>query len=249
MVNEFARVAADFPDPFHLLVRESVGSTNDEVRELARNGAREGLVLLAETQTAGRGRRGAAWFSPPGKSLAFSVLLRPPEERALWPRLALAAGLSVVEAIESFGLCAGIKWPNDVWIGHRKVAGILSESGPDFVVIGIGLNVKNTEFPAEVAEIATSMEADGDLDLSPADVLSAIVKRLALRRTQIGTDYAALISAVQKWCILTGKHVTLRTAGGTKSGLVEGIAAGGELLLRTESGLEKLFQADEVRVS
>src|SRR6478735_9128147 len=111
--EDFTRVAADFPEPFRLLVRESVESTNDEVRILAQTGAPDGLVVLAERQTAGRGRRGAAWFSQAGESLAFSVLLRPDEPKALWPRLALAAGLAVTEAVESFGTQPGIKWPND----------------------------------------------------------------------------------------------------------------------------------------
>ena len=83
--------------------------------------------------------------------------MRPEEPKALWPRLALAAGLAVTEAVESCGLQAGIKWPNDVWIGQRKVAGILVEAGSDFAVIGIGLNVNSTEFPPEVSEIAVAV--------------------------------------------------------------------------------------------
>ena len=244
----FMETAAGFPDPFRLLVRESVESTNDEVRVLAQAGAPDGLVLLAERQTAGRGRRGAAWFSPEGESLAFSILVRPQEPKALWPRLALAAGLAVAEAVESFKLQAGIKWPNDVWIGQRKVAGILVEAGSDFAVVGIGLNVNSTQFPPEVAEIATSLRIEAAQNFASAEVLGEIIRKFAFRRNQIENGFDALVSAVQLRCVLTGKRVTLTTASGPKVGSVEGIAAGGELLLRTANGLERLIQADEVRL-
>ena len=240
--------AAGFPEPFRLLVRDSVESTNDEVRVLAQAGAPDGLVLLAERQTAGRGRRGAAWFSPEGESLAFSILVRPEEPKALWPRLALAAGLAVAEAVESFRIQAGIKWPNDVWIGQRKVAGILVEAGSDFAVVGIGLNVNSTEFTPEVEEIATSLRIEASQNFARAEVLGEIIRKFALRRNQIENGFDALISAVQLRCVLTGKRVTLTTASGPRVGTVEGIAAGGELLLRTANGLERLIQADEVRL-
>ena len=246
--EEFMEAASDFPEPFRLLIRESVDSTNDEVRVLAQAGAPDGLVLLAERQTAGRGRRGAAWFSPAGESLAFSVLVRPEEPKALWPRLALAAGLAVAEAVESFGLHAGIKWPNDVWIGQRKVAGILVEAGSNFAVVGIGLNVNSTEFPREVSEIATSLRIENSQVFPRAEVLGEIIRKFAGRRLQMGNDFNALISAVRLRCVLTGQRVTLTTASGPRAGTVEGIAEGGELLLRTENGLERLIQADEVRL-
>ncbi|MES2922465.1 MAG: biotin--[acetyl-CoA-carboxylase] ligase [Verrucomicrobiota bacterium] len=246
--EEFMEAASDFPEPFRLLIRESVESTNDEVRVLAQAGAPDGLVLLAERQTAGRGRRGAAWFSPAGESLAFSILVRPEEPKALWPRLALAAGLAVAEAIESFRLQAGIKWPNDVWIGQRKVAGILVEAGSDFAVVGIGLNVNSTEFPPGVSEIATSLRIESPQVFPRAEVLGEIIRKFAARRLQIGDDFDALICGVRLRCVLTGKRVTLCTASGPRAGTVEGIAASGELLLRTENGLERLIQADELRL-
>lgn len=211
-------------------------------------GAPDGVIVLAEQQTAGRGRRGAAWFSPPGESLAFSILVRPQEPKALWPRLALAAGLAVAEAVESCGLQAGIKWPNDVWLGGKKAAGILVEAGADFAVVGIGLNVNSTEFPEAVRDIATSMRIEAGKLFQRPEVLGEIISKFARRRGQIDRDFEELISAVRVRCVLTGKRVTLSTAGGPKTGVVEGIAAGGELLLRTGQGLERLMQADEVRV-
>lgn len=246
--DEFSEAAATFPDPFRLLVRDEAGSTNDEVRRLAQSGAPAGLVLLALQQTAGRGRRGAAWFSPAGESLAFSILVKPKEPKALWPRLALAAGLAVAEAVESFGIPAGIKWPNDIWLGGRKVAGILVEAGSDFAIIGIGLNVRTESFPPEVAGIATSLRLETGLEIPRHDVLAAIIRRFALRHTQIGSEFNAAMEPVRQRCVLTGHRVSLLTANGARQGIVEGIAPGGELILRSDVGLEHLIQADEVRI-
>lgn len=247
-MDDFASAAANFPDPFRLMVREKSASTNDDVRLLGIDGAASGLVLLALEQSTGRGRRGAAWFSPVGESLAFSILIRPQESKALWPRLALATGLAVAEAIESFGIEAGIKWPNDVWIRGRKVAGILVEAGNDFAVIGIGLNVNTLEFPEAVAGIATSLDLETGRGHSREDVLGAIIRRFAIRHAQIGADFGELIAVVRQRCVLTGHRVSLTTSSGPRCGTIEGIAPGGELVLRTEMGLENLIQADEVRI-
>jgi BirA family biotin operon repressor/biotin-[acetyl-CoA-carboxylase] ligase len=246
--ESFIATAADFPDPFRLLIRETVESTNDEARNLALAGAADGLIILAETQTAGRGRRGAAWFSPTGDSLAFSILVRPAEPIAFWPRLALAAGLAVAEAIEELGLHPGIKWPNDVWLGKRKVAGILVEAGTDFAIVGIGLNVNTRHFPPEVSEIATSLRLELSQPHSRADVLHGIIRKFATRRHQIGGDFEMLVSAIRHRCVLTGHRVSLQTAKGTKTGSIEGIGPAGELLFRSPEGLERLIQADEVRL-
>jgi BirA family transcriptional regulator, biotin operon repressor / biotin---[acetyl-CoA-carboxylase] ligase len=174
--------------------------------------------------------------------------VRPEEPKALWPRLALAAGLAVAEAIESFGLQAGIKWPNDVWISQRKVAGILVEAGSDFAVVGIGLNVNSAEFPPEISEIATSLRIAAAREFSRAEVVGEIIRKFAGRRRQIADDFETLISAMRLRCALTGQRVSLTTASGPRVGTVEGIGAGGELLLRTANGLERLIQADEVRL-
>jgi BirA family biotin operon repressor/biotin-[acetyl-CoA-carboxylase] ligase len=248
MRDDFAIAAADFPDPFRLLVRESAASTNDELRTLAEKGASEGLVLLAMEQTAGRGRRGAVWYAPAGESLAFSILLRPKEPKALWPRLALAAGLSVAQAVESFGPSAGIKWPNDVWIGRRKVAGILVEAGRDFAIVGIGLNVNSTKFPSEVSEIATSLRIETGMDFPLPDVLTEIIRRFARCSHQIGDDFEIVLDMIRQRCVLTGQQVSLTTSSSPRQGKVLGIASGGGLLLRTENSVEQLLQADELRI-
>jgi BirA family biotin operon repressor/biotin-[acetyl-CoA-carboxylase] ligase len=248
MTDEFTAAADGFPDPYRLLVRESAASTNDELRALAEGGAGEGLVLLALNQTAGRGRRGAAWFCAPGESLAFSILVRPVEPKALWPRLALAAGLAVAEAVECFGPAAGLKWPNDVWIGQRKVAGILVEAGSDYVIAGIGINVNTSVFPDEIAAIATSLRLESSLQIPRGEVLAAIVRGFARHCRSIGCGFDELLDGVRQRCVLTGRRVLLTDSKGLRTGRVEGIAPGGELLLRTEAGVERHIQADEVRI-
>jgi BirA family biotin operon repressor/biotin-[acetyl-CoA-carboxylase] ligase len=244
----FHSAAADFPDPFRLLVRNEVNSTNDELHALARNGAPAGLVMLALRQTAGRGRRGAQWHSTPGETLAFSILVRPEQPKSHWPRLALAAGLAVAEALEQFAPATGIKWPNDIWIGPRKVAGILVEAGQDFAVVGIGINVNNTDFPVEISETATSLHLETRLIHSPEEVLQAVVRRFAVRGSCIGGTFEHVLDGVRQRCVLTGHTVSLTTSSGPRRGVVEGIAPGGELLLRGASGCECLMQADDVRI-
>jgi BirA family biotin operon repressor/biotin-[acetyl-CoA-carboxylase] ligase len=248
-VEEFSTIGTDLPEPFRLLIKQTVDSTNDEVRRLAEMGMPEGLVVITDRQTQGRGRRGAAWFSPPGESLAFSVLLRPDPPKALWPRLALVAGLAVAEALEESIPLVGIKWPNDVWAGGKKIAGILVEAGRDFAVVGIGLNVNTRAFPAEVAGTATSLALESGGEVSRKEVLSSIIRRLSLRRHQIGTEFPEAINSIRLRCVLTGQGVSLTAASGPLTGTVEGISPQGELLLRTPGGLQTLLQADEVRIT
>lgn len=248
MSHDLTGAAAAFPDPFHLRVLESAGSTNDELRALAEASAPEGLVLLALEQSAGRGRRGAKWFAPPGESLTFSILLRPATPKVLWPRLALAAGLAVAEAVESFGPTAGIKWPNDVWIGSRKIAGILVEAGADFAIVGIGLNVNSTRFSDEISEIASSLAMETGTTHSRGDVLGAIIRRVAIRAPQIDAEFCALMDQVRQRCVLTGKPVQLSTSSGLRVGVVDGLSNAGELILRGLKGPEHLIQADEIRI-
>lgn len=246
--DDFTAIGPDLPDPLRLVIRETTSSTNDDARALAEAGAPDGRVVLALRQTEGRGRRGAAWFSPPGEALAFSVLVRPQEPKALWPRLALAAGLAVAEALEAHTPLVGIKWPNDVWAGGKKIAGILVEAGRDFVIVGIGLNVNTASFPPEISEIATSLAIATGSRHSRPQVLAEVLKRFEIRRHQIGAEFESLVRAVSLRCVLTGHAVRLNTSAGPKQGVVEGIAPGGELLLRTPHGLERLLQADDVRL-
>jgi len=231
------------------LLRQSLASTNDEARSLAVQGAADGLVVLTDRQTAGRGRRGADWFAATGGSLAFSIIVRPAEPKSLWPRLALAAGLAVAEAVETWAPQVGIKWPNDVWCGCRKVAGILVEAGQDFAVVGIGINVNTLEFPPQLAAIATSLRLAAGQAVDRDLVLTNTLRHFALRRNQIAAGFEEVLDGVSLRCVLRGHAVSLRCADGPRRGMMEGLGPGGELLLRTPTGLERIIQADEVRLA
>lgn len=227
---------------------EECGSTNDEARQLALGGLAHESLVLTERQTRGRGRRGQAWTCPPGESIAASFVVRPPEVLALWGRLSLAAGLAVAEALDQFGLSAEVKWPNDVWVKERKICGILLESDPKFAIIGIGLNVNTKDFPKGLAHPATSIALEKGAPVSREHVLIALLERLSFRTRQIGAPFPELLKAWNTRCVLRGRAVSLETNGETRTGMMRGVAPGGELLLETKNGTEKILHADLIRL-
>lgn len=232
------------PDGWRLEVVDETGSTNDEIRSRVNEAG--GLAVLAECQTAGRGRRGAAWLSAPGESLTFSVLLRPVDAKALWPRLSLATGLAVAEALGRFGVEAQIKWPNDVLVGGKKICGILVEAAADFVIVGIGLNVGTRKFPVGLE--ATSMCLESGAEVERSEVLSQVLRSLSGWSGEIGSGFPDLLERVRERCALTGESVSLMSGERSVNGRVAGIGDGGELLVETEAGIERFLQAHEVRV-
>ena len=244
-MNEFAQIAASLPDPFRILWRERVTSTNDALLELAEKGTPEGLVLVTDEQTAGRGRRGAQWLSPKGENLAFSVLLRPREPKALWHRLALISGLAVAVTLEKFVPLAEIKGPNDVMVDEKKIAGVLVEAGADFVIVGIGVNINSTDFPDELA--ATSLWQCLGQEMSRSEILEGIVTRLSRFSESMGSGFEELLQQIQQRCYLTGQEVSYLSAEQRREGLVKGIGRSGELLVESGGKTEALFQIDEIR--
>jgi BirA family biotin operon repressor/biotin-[acetyl-CoA-carboxylase] ligase len=211
------------------------GSTNARARELAMAGAPHGTLVTARAQSAGRGRQGRSWSAAPGEALLMSLIVRD-----LRPLLPLAAAVAVCEAVEP--LDAAIKWPNDVWIDRRKVAGILLEGRPQegWAVIGIGLNVLTREFPPELSEIATSLALAGR-DTSVAAARDAVVG--ALGRWLQAPD-AELLSAWRARDALRGEHV--RWSGG--EGSAAGISDSGALVVETPAGARLELDAGEVHL-
>jgi BirA family transcriptional regulator, biotin operon repressor / biotin---[acetyl-CoA-carboxylase] ligase len=214
-------------------------STNERAKELAAAGAPHGTVVTADEQTAGRGRQGRAWTAPPRSAVLMSVVVRDlGESAALLP---LAAAVAVCEASESAaGVRCEIKWPNDVWIDGRKLAGILVEARPaaGWAVVGIGLNVSTTgdEFPPELRGVATSLGAAAPID----EVLAALLR--ALERW-LSAPPAEVLSQLRVRDALRGKR--LRWDDG--SGVAAGIDDSGALIVDTPAGRERL-DAGEVHL-
>lgn len=244
--NDFQDIAAQLPDPFRLLWREQVGSTNDELRKLAEQGMAEGLVFVADEQTVGRGRRGGVWVSPKGENLAFSILLKPIASKVLWHRLSLLTGLAVAETLENHVPLSEIKWPNDVRVGGKKIAGILVEAGKDFVIVGIGININSTDFPEEL--MATSLHEQTGRVYPRAEVLHEVVTRMSHYANGMNQGYADSLKSIRERCALTGHWVSYLVADQHREGMVRGIGPAGELMVETDGKLEALVQADEVRI-
>ncbi len=229
----------------------SIGSTNDEAFRRADEGAPEGLVVLADAQTAGRGRQGRAWWDAPGASLLFSILLRPTLPLAQCPLLALALACSVADAgAEATGAVLTVKWPNDVVHDGRKLCGVLAESRVPgvpsskrpAVVIGAGVNANQTadDFPAELRGTATSLRiAGGGKALRPDELLPAILGRLERYvALAAGGDGAELWREVTGRLPEPGSQVTVVTGGRRIEGTVEGITESGALRLRERGRAE-----------
>ena len=215
---------------------------------MGREGAAGGTLVLAERQVAGRGRRGAAWFCGEGTGLAFSVLVRPDFEKALWPRLSLVAGMAVARSIEKAGLAPEIKWPNDVLIAGRKVCGILVEAEGDFVVVGIGLNVEAMEMPKELSGIATSLAAEGARGVTREEHLLEIVRNFESLQKLVRSDFGALVSMVRARCALMGKEIEFLDGKDQRRGRCEGVGEAGDLQVWEGSALKRYVAADQIRV-
>ena len=218
-----------------------VTSTNDLVQARGREGEPEGLVIVAEAQTQGRGRQGRSWHSPPGESLYLSALIRPALPVTAVPPITLATAVAVCDTVNLFGARASIKWPNDVLADGRKLAGILTETSTrgerlEHVVIGIGLNVGRIELPPELG--ATSLAAG-----SREEVLDALLAELGrwLDRFVAG-DLAGVLDAWRVRSSTIGARVSV-AAG---EGVATGVGEDGALLVTLDDGRELRVVAGEV---
>jgi BirA family biotin operon repressor/biotin-[acetyl-CoA-carboxylase] ligase len=220
-----------------------VDSTQRHAAALAASGALDGTAVVADTQTHGRGRRGRVWVDTPGASLLVSIVLRTSLPLARVPTLSIAAGVAVAEAlIESAGVEARLKWPNDVLVGGRKIAGVLLERHGDVVILGIGINVGQTFAEGDLTDRATSVRREGgraDRDAILAAVLAATVRwRARLEQEgfdQIRARWTALASTL-------GRRVTADTVVGTALGLDDD----GALIVETDTGITRVLAGDVV---
>jgi BirA family transcriptional regulator, biotin operon repressor / biotin---[acetyl-CoA-carboxylase] ligase len=225
-------------------------STSLRARELAAGGAPHGTVVTAGEQTAGRGRHGRAWMAPPGHALLMSVVLRELDERTpLVPLTAAVALCSVLEGLEGVSGEIAIKWPNDVWIDGRKVAGILVEGRPQegWAVLGIGVNALSVteDFPDELRETAISVAMAGG-SAGPAALLEALLSTL---EPWLERDAGAVLSAWRERDGLLGREIGWDTQGGAGGGggVAAGVDGAGALLVDTEGGRVSL-DAGEVHL-
>jgi BirA family biotin operon repressor/biotin-[acetyl-CoA-carboxylase] ligase len=230
-----------------------IDSTNERAKELAMAAAPGGLVITADEQTAGRGRRGNAWFAPPGSCLLYSALVRPFTSGES-PLLPLAVPLAVCEAAEGVApVRCQVKWPNDIWIDERKVSGVLVEARPDegWAVVGVGLNVAVTEgqFPPELRGLAISLlptEAEGGL---PPGGAPSIRRALTALNETLGrwldADDDEVLSAYRARDALCGRRISWE--GG--EGIAEEIDERGHLVVEKNDGERISLGAGEVHLA
>jgi BirA family biotin operon repressor/biotin-[acetyl-CoA-carboxylase] ligase len=235
-------------------VFEETTSTNDVIEKLARDGVKEGVVVFAESQTRGRGRLGRKWMSPAKRGLWFSVLLRPDLRPQETTRLNVASATALRRAIESqTGLKPEIKWPNDILIHGKKVAGILTELSGEldhvkYVVLGIGVdvNLSQGDFPVELRKLATSLKAELGKPVSRPELAVVILRELDRDYARITSgQFAAVADEWEEHGTTIGQEVTIRTGDRRIRGRAESLGEDGELLLRTEHGhLERIIGGD-----
>jgi BirA family biotin operon repressor/biotin-[acetyl-CoA-carboxylase] ligase len=235
-------------------VFESATSTNDLVARLAQDGIKEGVVVFAEAQTQGRGRLGRLWLSPPRKGLWFSVLLRPNLSPQAAAQLTVAAATALVRAIDSqTGLVPEIKWPNDILIEGKKVAGILTELTAELdhvkdVILGIGIdvNLESRDFPVALRDCATSLRIAGGEKLDRAALAVAVLRELdrAYRLVNTG-QFESIAEEWQRRCHTLGRDVSIRMGDRVIRGRAESLDTDGALLLRGPYGsLERIIGGD-----
>lgn len=231
---------------------ESVESTNTEAFALAQEGALHGEIVVAESQTGGRGRRGRSWSSPPGSNLYCSIILRPDVPPMRAAEVTLLAAVALAETLEEAGAVASIKWPNDVQIGGRKVAGILTELAADvdqvrFIILGIGVNLNAgpDDFPPDVAEVATSLREARGRKVPRALFAAALwMKVEAWLDRWVEEGFEPVRDAWRRRSSTIGQQVLVRGEGWERSGLAEDIDEFGALLLSVDGHRERILAGD-----
>jgi BirA family biotin operon repressor/biotin-[acetyl-CoA-carboxylase] ligase len=230
---------------------ETIDSTNNCARALAGCWAEEGTLVLAERQTAGKGRLGRTWLANPYENLTFSLILRPtlpPEALNLLP---LYAAVAVAEAIEhESGLSVECKWPNDLLIGGKKTAGILlegslKEEGLEYVVLGIGVNVNQTTFPEDISPRATSLKVQGGRDIDRIRLLREILRTLEIHYTAImKKGFHNLLPLWLSRTTMINREISVTQGGSVISGIVRGLSPEGALILDSGGSEKTLFAGD-----
>ena len=240
----------------NVLFRETVGSSNEWVRELGEVFFPEGTVGVTDEQTAGKGRLGRTWVSPPGENIYFSLLLRPEFAPEHASAMTLVMGLSVAQGVRDVtGLDVGIKWPNDVVHDHRKVCGILTEMKAEvgkihYVVIGTGINVNQTAFAEEIARTATSLKLAKGAEVDRGILLASVLLHFRENydkycRTE---DVSLLAEEYDELLVSRGKQIRVEDPNGAYTAVSRGITGKGGLVIELPDGTTREIVSGEVSV-
>jgi BirA family biotin operon repressor/biotin-[acetyl-CoA-carboxylase] ligase len=230
-----------------------VESTNSEAKCLARQGAQEGTVVLAEAQSKGRGRLRRSWISPHGKGLYLSVILRPQVPPGWCPRITLTAGVALAEAVHETGIVPELKWPNDMMIGDRKVAGILTEATFEdksigFVILGVGINVNTDtrDFPVSIRNLATSLSLSKGEAISRVTLLQTLLCQLERWYELLCQgSFEKILEAWRKYEAVLGRLVEVNLPDSRLVGVAERIDSDGSLMVREKTGrLQRIIAGD-----
>lgn len=239
--------------PFHYF--PETGSTNDDAARLAEQGAPEGTVVVADWQSAGRGRHGRRWVAPPRSALLFSIVLRPRLAPAQVFRVMAAGALAVLDTVRVAGARAQLKWPNDVVCDGRKLAGLLAQAGwrdslLSWLVLGIGLNVNvPAEVLAEVGQPATSLLVELGVPLAREPLLAGVLNRFERwYESAIGAAWPQVLAHWRTECTLLGRPVQVTTVHGAVEGVALDVDGDGALLLQSEDGQIVRFLEGDVSV-
>lgn len=231
-------------------------STNNQAKRLAEEGTVHGTLVVAEQQSAGKGRRGRSWSSPPGTGIFMSLVLKPELKPECASMVTLVAALSVSRALEEVtGLKPMIKWPNDLVLNKKKVTGILTEMSAEpgkiqYIVVGIGINVNMTEFPAELKDMATSLRLEAGRQISREELTAAFLKCFEedFEQYEKTSDLSLLLEEYNKRLINRGNEVRILDPAGEYSGKALGINEKGGLMVERENRHIEVITSGEVSV-
>jgi len=240
---------------FNILRFDSIDSTNLEAMRRAKAGAPEGLCIIAREQTRGRGRQERVWISPRDAGLYFTVVLRPRLAVATWPLITLMAALAVSDSLrEACELQTDIKWPNDIVIVDRKLCGILAETVETdqglACVLGIGINLTDDAFPAELREHATSLKSQSARITNAETMLQSLLEQLSVRYAQL-LNHGGEAKILHDWSAASsfanGKQVRVDTGAEVFAGTTRGLESDGGLRVETETGEVRIVRAGDVQ--
>ncbi len=238
---------------FTILRFDTLDSTNTEAANQARQGADEGLCVIAHRQTAGRGRHGRTWVSEFDAGLYFSIVLRPAIEMRYLPLITLMTGVAVYDTLKELGIDPDIKWVNDVLVGEKKICGILAETVETpkglAVIVGLGINLKSSNFPDEIAAIATSIQAETGKLVAPNEISESLTRYLSYFYGMLNED-SGTDEILHHWqnrsSYFSGKAVRVTLPNQIFEGTTDGLEENGALRVKTADGSVTIVQAGDV---